>query len=522
MTAIRFIRRKRTFGTSFLSLGLLLTSLQAGLYGCPAMAEPADLGTAQLIERGYWGVTGCFGTTLDVENGVAVVGDPCDAMTAGAAYAFAIQTGGLWEETWRHAKGRGYEDDLFGAAVSINASRVVIGEPAITGSMHFYDVLSDGALRYVSTYRYPVDWNEIPGDGFGAKLVLDGQTVVSGSRFYRRVYVMEEENGDWREVEQVAALNIFDVDGDSILIGNPQDDFAGEDTGAVRVLARNRHGNWLEREAFRPDDPVPGQRFGQSVAISGDRAIIGATGRQTDSGAVGVAYVFERDTGGAWWQVARLDQAGAPHCPSAGRTVVALAGDVGVVACPVDSRPAAVFSRQPDGNWTQIARLVGQGVMADSGFGTAIALDLPWVVIGASNQAHAADDEVRGAVHFFDLSPLGTVQQAAIDVLPWREANVIDPGSRSLVAVAVFSSAAFDALQTDLTTIRLNPGDARARNYRVMDVDRNGIPDLLFWVRSRDLDIGCGETKVDLSAQTHAGLAIDGGDEVTHRWCQEP
>ena len=522
MTAVRSARHAQTLKTCSSVLSVFLVTVPAVFHGDQAMAEPMDLETTQLIERGYWGMTGCFGTTLDVEDGVTVVGDPCDPMTSGAAYAFAVQPGGLWEGTWRQAKGRGYEDDLFGAAVSIDASRVVIGEPAITGSMHFYDVLSDGALQYISTYRYPVDWNEIPGDGFGARLVLDGRTVVSGSRFYRRVYVMEEENGEWREVAQVAALNIFDVDGDSILIGNPQDDFAGEDAGAVSVLARIRRGNWLEREAFRADDPAPGQRFGQSVAISQNRAIIGATGRQRDSGAAGVAYVFERDTGGTWWQVARLDQAGAPACPSAGRTVVALADDVAVVACRADSRPAAVFSRQPDGNWTQIARLVGQGVMADSGFGTAIALDLPWVVIGASNQAHTADHEVRGAVHFFDLSRLGAVQQVAIDVQPWREPNLIDPGSRSLVPVALFSREAFDALQTDLPTIRLNPGEAQARNYRVMDVDRNGLPDLLFWIRARDLDVGCGETAVELSARTHAGLTIAGSDVVVHRWCQGP
>ncbi len=43
--------------------------------------------------------------------------------------------------------------------------------------------------------------------------------------------------------------------------------------------------------------------FGESVAISGDRAIVGALGEDTGAGA---AYFFERDGSGTWFEVAKV------------------------------------------------------------------------------------------------------------------------------------------------------------------------------------------------------------------------
>jgi hypothetical protein len=106
-----------------------------------------------------------------------------------------------------------------------------------------------------------------------------------------------------------------------------------------------------------------------------------------------------------------------------------------------------------------------------------------------------------------------------VDVKPWSESNVVDPRSPSLLTVAVFSDMDFDALQVDLQSLRLGPGDARARNYRVYDLNRDRIPDLLAYFRLRDLRVGCGETALELTGRTYAGSEFAGRDEVTNRQC---
>ena len=328
MTGLGFAHHELHFRTFSPVLALLLALLPLCLCSGSLMAEPLELGTAQLIERGRWGDVGCFGRTLDIEDGVAVVGDSCDQMTSGAAYAFAVQPGGLWEQTWEYAKGSGNEDDHFGVAVSIDAGRVAIGEAAITGSIYFYQVLPGGALDFTSRYFYPGTEYVVH---FGARVALDGQTMLSGSTVRQQIYVLEERDGEWTEVSRIAANPIFDLDGDIFLVGVPSDDAAGENAGAVRTFVRNRRGNWRERVEFRPEDAAAGQRFGQSLAIDGDRALVGASGRSTENGKAGVAYVFERQSGGAWRQVARLDEEGGSAFPPTGGTAVALSGDMALV-----------------------------------------------------------------------------------------------------------------------------------------------------------------------------------------------
>ncbi len=150
----------------------------------------------------------------------------------------------------------------------------------------------------------------------------------------------------------------------------------------------------------------------------------------------------------------------------------------------------------------------------------------------ATQQVAAADLDGRGGLDlvFTDNDPDldavtvflndATALRVGIDVQPWDPRNRIDPGSTRLVAVAVLGSSGFDALQCDLTSIRLDPGNARARNYRVYDVNRDGFPDLLTYFRSREIPIGCGESDVVLSGMTSQGVEFYGSDRVMNIRCR--
>lgn len=55
------------------------------------------------------------------------------------------------------------------------------------------------------------------------------------------------------------------------------------------------------RWALQPDDPAPELRFGRSVAVAGNRVVVGATGDTTHGTKSGAVYVFEH-TGDRWTQ----------------------------------------------------------------------------------------------------------------------------------------------------------------------------------------------------------------------------
>ena len=95
---------------------------------------------------------------------------------------------------------------------------------------------------------------------------------------------------------------------DNAVVGAYREDAGGDDAGAVYVLGRDAGGanNWGEVKKLIASDSEDFDHFGQSVAISGDTAIVGADFE--GGGAAGAVYIFQRDQGGAdnWGEVKKL------------------------------------------------------------------------------------------------------------------------------------------------------------------------------------------------------------------------
>ncbi len=89
------------------------------------------------------------------------------------------------------------------------------------------------------------------------------------------------------------SVSIFD---DVILVGADCDDDKGNDSGSVYVFTKPTAG-WAgylnEYDKLIPSDTVAGDSFGQSVAISGNKAIIGAPGDDDYGLSSGSAYIYD-------------------------------------------------------------------------------------------------------------------------------------------------------------------------------------------------------------------------------------
>jgi hypothetical protein len=208
--------------------------------------------------------------------------------------------------------------------------------------------------------------------------------------------------------------NAVAVSGDTAIVGEHEGDAGATDSGRVYVFGRS-DGGWSRQATLTPDDPQEYGGFGVSVALDGDRALIGARGY--DAGEAtnrGAAYVFER-TGDAWQQTARLDPEGAAPGDEFG--VVALQGDTAVVGAPntdstadsggdggtatrtatasgerlPDTGAAYVFARS-GGGWTQQATLTASDGDADDRFGSSVAFDGDTAVVAA-----VAEEDPNGA-----------------------------------------------------------------------------------------------------------------------------
>jgi hypothetical protein len=106
----------------------------------------------------------------------------------------------------------------------------------------------------------------------------------------------------------------IDADGDLLLVSAKLDDT--HQTEVVLVYHLNSSGIWVYEATLQPDNQQLGDGFGVSLEISGNTAFIGAPfarfiGDDSDEdaekeAAEGLAYFFERDSGGVWTQVAEV------------------------------------------------------------------------------------------------------------------------------------------------------------------------------------------------------------------------
>jgi LPXTG-site transpeptidase (sortase) family protein len=200
-----------------------------------------------------------------------------------------------------------------------------------------------------------------PQDAFGFAVAIDGSTAVIGAR-----------NAD------------LDQGGGLI-----------KDAGAAYVYTYNGK-TWLLQAKLTAKGASAGDTFGVSVAISGSRILVGATGVDlTDPGEkgeelkdAGAAYVFTR-SGGSWTQQVRLTASDPAEEDSFG-SAVAIDGGTAVVAAETKSLmplvnlgAAYVFYNSGGKNWKEQAKLLPADPYLGDYFGSSVAIDGGRIAVGA-------------------------------------------------------------------------------------------------------------------------------------------
>jgi hypothetical protein len=172
----------------------------------------------------------------------------------------------------------------------------------------------------------------------------------------------------------------LDASGNRALAGADGDDFSGIDAGAASVFTHNGL-TWIGPETLRADDGAPGDRFGATVAIDGDVALVGAP----FDGGVGSAYLFRFD-GGSWVQEQKL-LGGGVIGDEFGRSV-SLSGDLAVVGAPYDDdvasdAGAAYVFRYDGSSWLLEQKLVSPDADPSDYFGFSVSASGDAALIGA-------------------------------------------------------------------------------------------------------------------------------------------
>jgi len=163
---------------------------------------------------------------------------------------------------------------------------------------------------------------------------------------------------------------------------------------------------WGEQAKLLSADGESDDRFGDSVSIDGDYAIIGVWGDDDNGDMSGSAYVFTR-SGTAWTQHAKLLPSDGAAFDFFGDSV-SIEGDYTIIGAPLDddngdyTGSAYVFIRSGS-SWTEQQKLLASDGVADDCFGYSVSISGGYAIIGAFSD----DDSENGSAYVFTRS--GTV-----------------------------------------------------------------------------------------------------------------
>lgn len=371
-----------------------------------------------------------FGTSVGIQGDVIVVGAPEDddnGSNSGSVYLFEKPISG-WTDMTQTAKLKPSDGDIgdhFGNAMDFSGDQVLVGAyfDELGGSAYVFEKPMTGWANMGHTAKLtPSDG--VSGDLFGRSLSISGDHVVVGSSQdddngsnSGSAYVFSKSGANWTTMTQTAKLTASDgvasdglgigtgISGDRIICGASGADLGGSSVGALYMYDKPMTG-WVNATQDQKIIPplyiaAPTSRYGNSVAIDGDYAVVGAPNYQSN----GSAFVLFYD-GSDWSTIAELTASDGIVNDLFG-TSVGISGDNIVVGATGDddkgssSGSAYVFTKPISGwaNMTETAKLAASDGTANDHLGSSVSIDSIVIVVGARDAGGTSNE--RGAVYLY-------------------------------------------------------------------------------------------------------------------------
>jgi len=311
-----------------------------------------------------------FGSIVFLSGDTAIVGSPKDddgGLNSGSAYIF-VRNGSSWSQQAKLTASDAATDDYFGISVSIS------GDTAIVGARWDDEFGSNSGSAYIFVRN---------GSSWSQQAKLTASDASANDRFGSAVA----------------------ISGDTAIVGAKDNDDGSSNSGSVYLFVRSGS-SWSQQAKLTANDAAEDDRFGSAVAISGDTAIVGV-GLDDDNGSnSGSAYIFAR-SGSSWSQQAKLTASDAVADDKFGVSV-SISGNTAIVGADEESSSgtgsAYIFVRSGS-SWSQQSKLTASDAAADDRFGVSVSISENTAIVGA----HWDDDSgsFSGSSYVYSLAPTG-------------------------------------------------------------------------------------------------------------------
>ncbi|MBL6962298.1 MAG: T9SS type A sorting domain-containing protein [Bacteroidetes bacterium] len=423
-----------------------------------------------------------YGVSVSVSGDYAIVGafgedeDSSGSNTetaAGSAYILKYSAG-TWSQHQKIVASDRKSNDYFGFAVAISGDYAIIGAYAddedssganyipSSGSAYIFKNCSGTwyqVQKIVATDRGLLDY-------FGRSVAINGDYAIVGCEYEDEdeagadtktssgsAYVYKNCSGTWYQVEKVVASDRAVEDyfgksvaiyGDYAIVGawEEDEDVSGSNTmdgSGSAYIFKNNSGTWSQLQKIVASDRAVEDFFGNSVAISGDYALIGAYGEDHDGSGnnsldeSGSVYIFKNNSG-TWSQLQKIVATDRDSFDYFGFSL-AISGNYAVVGAyyedyvygsdtSFESGSAYIF-KLISGSWKQVQKFLTYDRESDDNFSYSLSMDGNYILAGARYE----DEDASGANTLSDAGSAYVFYNCHNDALSFNgSTNYVDIG----------------------------------------------------------------------------------------------
>ena len=377
-----------------------------------------------------------FGDSVEISGNYAIVGaygeDDAGGSGSGKAYIFNVTTGALLHTLDNPNDYGTSAGDNFGISVAISGNYAIVGATyeddffgLSVGKAYIFDVTT-GALLH--TLDNPNAYDTSAGDSFGSAVAIDGNYAIvgvkaegdSGGAQSGKAYIFNVTTGaslftlNNPNAYGTSAVDLFgesvSISGNYAIVGaGNEDDVGVSSSGAAYIF--NVTTGALVHTLINPNayGTSHTDRFGGGVAISGNYAIVSATG-EGDAGGIqsGKAYIFDVTTGAL---LHTLDDPNAYDTSTYDvfSSTIAISGNYAIVGARNEddaggsgSGKAYIFDVTTGALLKTFDNPNAYGTSADDQFGDGVAISDTYAIVAASYEDDAGGVS-SGKVYIFQV-----------------------------------------------------------------------------------------------------------------------
>ena len=347
---------------------------------------------------------GHFGSAVAVDDHHAFVMKPAGAFGGISAIYVFEQSAGSWSEHQRlFIEGAADRGEALNPSMAVHKEMLVASaaDPFLQWGAHLFNK-QNGAWQTPKRIPVKPDIDAEPSNSMslnefmqfvqppGRSLAFNGQdiaiSVQAGTSPYSGVHLFTRAGGSWKlsstlELGGTRSGMQFGVSmalGDGFLVvGAPK----GGNSGRAYIFEKNEADKWIETAVLESAAVKPNANMGSSIAVQGQRVVLGAPGNQNMPG---MAVGFERNQAdGAWREIAQFMPDDGEMNSQFGKAVAFIGNELWIGAPMADQATGKVYRFNWSNEPARLPPLSVEGTAPTWTFGMSLAGNSSFAVVGA-------------------------------------------------------------------------------------------------------------------------------------------